>query len=260
MRGVFDDGVEAVVEEAGAHGVGVFVVGEGADLDMEELVLGLGADDDGVAAALEGGDEEVGVFLVGNGGDLDDGAGAGNHGDGRGGDGCGRWCGGGRGGTRSGCGRCRCRFGGGAVGIFRRGKGHGSRGGGVAWGNDGDGVGGAAGFGCGRRAEGVARGGFEAGEGVAPLRSGGGRCGCADGVVSDGVPEAEEDGAEDGQGKEDGQDGGGAERDLAIGPLSVIVQIVVAFAMEQTVHVPGSWEWSGCVFRSAGRSLRWVRC
>ena len=39
---------------------------------MEEGVLRLVADEDGIAAALEGGGDEVGVLLVGDGGYLDD--------------------------------------------------------------------------------------------------------------------------------------------------------------------------------------------
>ena len=49
----FDDGVEAVGEDALAHGFGIFAVGEGADLDVEKLVLGLVVDGDGVALFLE---------------------------------------------------------------------------------------------------------------------------------------------------------------------------------------------------------------
>jgi hypothetical protein len=55
-----------------AHGVGVLAGGEGADLDVEELVLRLLADEDLVAALLQIGDEGVCVFAVGDGGDLDD--------------------------------------------------------------------------------------------------------------------------------------------------------------------------------------------
>ena len=56
MAELFDDGVVAVGEEALAHGVGVFFVGEGAELDVEELVLGLLTDGYGVAAFLQGGE------------------------------------------------------------------------------------------------------------------------------------------------------------------------------------------------------------
>ena len=52
--GLFDVGVEAVGEEALAHGFGVFPVGEGTQLKVEEFVLGLVTDDDRVAAALQG--------------------------------------------------------------------------------------------------------------------------------------------------------------------------------------------------------------
>ena len=55
-----------------AHGVGVLAGGEGAYLDVEELVLRLLPDGYVVAALLEGSDEDVGVFAVGDGGDLDD--------------------------------------------------------------------------------------------------------------------------------------------------------------------------------------------
>ena len=53
IESVPSDGVEANGEDALAHGFGVFAVGEGADLDVEELVLGLLADGDGVALLLE---------------------------------------------------------------------------------------------------------------------------------------------------------------------------------------------------------------
>ena len=55
-----------------AHGFGLSAGGEGADLDVEELVLRLLADDDVIAAQLEIGDEDVCVFAVGDGGDLDE--------------------------------------------------------------------------------------------------------------------------------------------------------------------------------------------
>lgn len=48
------------------HGVGVFAGGQGADLDVEELVLRLVADGDVVAALLEGGEEVLCVFAVGD--------------------------------------------------------------------------------------------------------------------------------------------------------------------------------------------------
>jgi hypothetical protein len=50
---LLDDGVEAVGENSGAHGVGVFAVREGAYLDVEKLVLRLVADGDCVALFLE---------------------------------------------------------------------------------------------------------------------------------------------------------------------------------------------------------------
>jgi len=49
---LLDDGVVAVGEQALAHGVGVFVVVEGADLDVDQLVR-LGVRGDGVAFAAE---------------------------------------------------------------------------------------------------------------------------------------------------------------------------------------------------------------
>ncbi len=68
---LLEDGVEAVGEELLAHGFGGGALGEWADLYVEEIVLRGGANGDGVAAALEGGEEEIGVFLVGDGCDLD---------------------------------------------------------------------------------------------------------------------------------------------------------------------------------------------
>ena len=50
---LLDDGVEAVGENPGAHGVGVFTVRKGADLDVEKLILRLVADGDCVALFLE---------------------------------------------------------------------------------------------------------------------------------------------------------------------------------------------------------------
>src|ERR1035441_8229155 len=67
----FDDGVEAVSEDALAHGFGLLAVGERADLDVEEFVLGLVADGYDVAFFLERGEEDVGDILTGDGGDLD---------------------------------------------------------------------------------------------------------------------------------------------------------------------------------------------
>ena len=52
-HGSLDDGVEAVGEDAGLHGLGLLLVGEGADLDVEKLVLGLVAYGYGVALLLE---------------------------------------------------------------------------------------------------------------------------------------------------------------------------------------------------------------
>jgi hypothetical protein len=72
IRELFDDGVVAVGEKALAHVVGVFAGGVGAQLDVEELVLGLVADYDIVAAMPEGIDEDVGIFLMGDGGYLDE--------------------------------------------------------------------------------------------------------------------------------------------------------------------------------------------
>ena len=69
---LLDVGVEAVAEELLAHGFGVLAVGEGAYLDVEELVLGVGADGYGVSVALKRRSDEVGVLLVREGRYLDD--------------------------------------------------------------------------------------------------------------------------------------------------------------------------------------------
>jgi hypothetical protein len=71
VKWLFDYGVVAVGEEALAHGFGFFFGGEGAYLDVEELVLWLVVNGYAVASALKGGDEGVGVFLMGDGGYLD---------------------------------------------------------------------------------------------------------------------------------------------------------------------------------------------
>jgi hypothetical protein len=55
-----------------AHGFSVLARGVGAYLDVEELVLGLLADVDLIAALLERGEEAVGVLTVGDCGDLNE--------------------------------------------------------------------------------------------------------------------------------------------------------------------------------------------
>ena len=73
------DGVEAVGQHALLHGFGVLARGEGADLDVQELVLGLVADTDAVTLFLQRGEQDVGDILAGDGGDLHhDGAGGGS--------------------------------------------------------------------------------------------------------------------------------------------------------------------------------------
>lgn len=72
MGRLFNDGVVAVSEEPLAHGLGIFFGGEGADLDVEELVLLLVPDSYGVTAFFQCGEQDVGVFLVGDGGYLDE--------------------------------------------------------------------------------------------------------------------------------------------------------------------------------------------
>ena len=62
----------AVGEESLFGGFGILAVGEGAYLDVLQLVLWLAAGEGWVAFDLEGVDEEVGVFGVGEGGYLDD--------------------------------------------------------------------------------------------------------------------------------------------------------------------------------------------
>jgi hypothetical protein len=68
--GLLHDGVEAVGQYALADGFGVGAFGEGADLDVEEVV-GLAVGGYAVALFLEGGEEDVGDVLAGDGGYLD---------------------------------------------------------------------------------------------------------------------------------------------------------------------------------------------
>ena len=155
---------------------------------MEKFVLGLRANDDGVAAALEGGGDELGVLLVGDGGDLDDGL-AGER-KRRGGAG-----------VRGGCG-------------FGRGDGRGEDADRRRDDGDGDGLvwwlGGAVDGGV----EGAAGGGFGGADGG---DCGGRICGDGDRSVAgaEGVSETEEDGAEQSEGEEETEDGRGAEGELA---------------------------------------------
>ncbi len=72
IRLLLDDGVVAIGQQALAHGVGVFAVAEGADLDVVVAVAGRGAGGDAVAPGAECANEHLGVFLVGDGGDLDE--------------------------------------------------------------------------------------------------------------------------------------------------------------------------------------------
>jgi len=53
LTDLLDDGIEAVGQDALLHGFGLLAVGEWADLDVEEFVLWLVADGDGVAFFLE---------------------------------------------------------------------------------------------------------------------------------------------------------------------------------------------------------------
>ena len=71
--GLFHDGIEAVAEKFLAHGLCVPAVGEGADLDMDEIVLRLLARADVVAALPEGGEQNVRVLLMGDSGHLHNG-------------------------------------------------------------------------------------------------------------------------------------------------------------------------------------------
>ena len=68
---LLNDRVEAVGNDALAHGFSFLFVGEGADLDVEERVLRLVADNDGIAVFPECGDFDVCDLLAGDGGDLD---------------------------------------------------------------------------------------------------------------------------------------------------------------------------------------------
>ena len=66
-------------EHALLHGFGVLARGEGADLDVQQLVLRLVADADAVALFLQRGEQDVSHILAGDGGDLHhDGAGGGS--------------------------------------------------------------------------------------------------------------------------------------------------------------------------------------
>ena len=85
-RALLHNRVEAVGLDALAHVFGGALVSEGADLDVEELVLGFVADEYGVAVFFERGDFDVGNLLAGDRGDLDH-VGPGT--DGSGGCGCG---------------------------------------------------------------------------------------------------------------------------------------------------------------------------
>jgi len=198
--GLLDDGVEAVGLDALAHGFGFLLVGEGADLDVEELVLGLMADDYGVAVFFEGGDFDVGDVLAGDGGDL-------NH---EGASGGGSRCAGSGRGSWGGPGGCDGGVGGnGWGGRFGRwscgGCGRGAAGGGLA----------GSGGGC---------------VGDDDGRNGSRLCGAA----ADRISETEEAGADKGEDEEDAQDGAGAEGDFAV--LGVVGGLAVEVGFEQVVH------------------------
>src|SRR5579875_3492345 len=68
---LLDDCVIAVRQETLAHGVGFFLVVEGSDLDVNEIVATCGTGRDGIAAGAERSNQEVGVLLMRYSGYLD---------------------------------------------------------------------------------------------------------------------------------------------------------------------------------------------
>lgn len=68
---LFDDGVVAIGEQLLFDGSRLHTVGEGANLDMQKLVLRLVSDDYTVAALAQSRDQNVCIFATGDGGDLD---------------------------------------------------------------------------------------------------------------------------------------------------------------------------------------------
>src|ERR1039458_10569294 len=70
---LLEDRVISVVDEPGAHGLGVFDVGEGADLHAKQLVGGrIASHEGGVLFLFEGVDQGLGVVLFAVRGDLDE--------------------------------------------------------------------------------------------------------------------------------------------------------------------------------------------
>ena len=88
----------------------------------------------------------------------------------------------------------------------------------------------------GRRREGATGGRFKTAEVWSRQRGGGQDRNRGGTLDAESITEAEEDGAEDGEGEEDAEDGAGAERDLGIAGGAGGVLSLVSVTFEESVH------------------------
>jgi hypothetical protein len=72
MSPLFDDGVIAICEQLLTHGFGIFPGGEGADLDVKQLILWFLTNGDVISATSEGGYKDVRIFTMRDCSDLDE--------------------------------------------------------------------------------------------------------------------------------------------------------------------------------------------